>query len=38
MEIKKCNMLINENKKLKETNKELNFQVEDLQEMIEERE
>ncbi|CDW74223.1 UNKNOWN [Stylonychia lemnae] len=38
MELKKCNMLINENRKLKETNKELNFQIDDLQEMIEERE
>lgn len=30
MEIKKSNMLLNENKKLKDQNKELNFQIEDI--------
>lgn len=38
MELKKSNMLLNENKKLKEQTKELNFQIEELQEIGEERE
>lgn len=37
MEIKKANLLLNENRKLKEQNKELQFQIDEFDEIMEEK-
>lgn len=37
MELKKTNMLLNENKKLKEQTLELNFQIDEFNEILDEK-